>query len=216
MKCAVLLSGCGFQDGTEIQEAVFCLASLEKFGIQAVPLSLDQAQRKVVGHNSFSELKETRNLIEESARICRGGVKNLVGFDPSEVDMLVLPGGFGAALNLSDFALKASDFCVHPEVEKLILHCYEESKPIGSVCIAPCLIAKVLGDHHPTLTVGDSSEIEAVLEGFGAEMKKCQAGECTLDPVNKLVSTPAYMYEETSIKEVSEGIHKMIKALCEL
>ena len=216
MKCAVLLSGCGFQDGTEIQEAVFCLASLEKFGVQAVPLSLNQAQRKVVGHYSQSELKETRNLLEESARICRGGVENLVGFDLSGIDMLILPGGFGAALNLSDFALKGSDFCVHPEVEKLIRHCYEESKPIGSVCIAPCLVAKVLGGSHPALTVGDHFEIEKTLESFGAKMKKCQPGECVVDPVNKLASTPAYMYEETSLQEVSSGIEKMVKALCEL
>lgn len=213
MKCGLLLSGCGFQDGSEIQESVFCLHSLEKRNIEVVALSVSQEQERVVHHNTGETLLEKRNVLVESARISRGSVKDLQGFDPSELDMLVIPGGFGCALNLSDFAKKGKNMTVHTEVEKLILHFYENKKAIGAACIAPVLLAKVLGSYKPTLTVGDDKEVEACMEFFGAKTSKCSQGSFVLDKGNKISTSPAYMYDKTNTVFVAEGIDKMIASL---
>ena len=213
LKFAVLLSGCGFADGSEIHEAVFCLQSLERNTIEAVCLAPNIFQTKVVNLVSNCEGESQRNILEESARIARGKIQNLNNFDISLIDGLVIPGGFGVALNLSNFAIAAQNIKVHPEVETLIRDCHRAGKPIGAVCIAPVLLAKVLGQFSPVLTVGDNKEIEECLEALGAKMKKCPKGDCVVDHKNKLASSPAYMYEKTSLKDVSDGIEKMIQAL---
>lgn len=213
MKFGVLLSGCGFADGSEVHEAVFCLHSLEVSGITPVCLSLDRAQTKTVDHNSGKESSQSRNVLEESARIARGEIQSLLGLDLSSLDGLLIPGGFGAALNLCNFALAADKMKVEPEVESLVREIHKAGKPLGAVCIAPVLLAKVLGKFNPTLTVGDSKEVEECLSSFGAKMKKCSEGSCIVDSKNKIVTTPAYMIEQTSMTQVALGIQKMVENL---
>jgi enhancing lycopene biosynthesis protein 2 len=213
MKCGLLLSGCGFQDGSEIQESVFSIHSLEKRNIHVVPLSLNNYQHRVTNHNTGENLLETRNLLIESARISRGQVEDLEKFDYSSLDFLVIPGGFGCALNLSDYGLKGIQMSLNHHVEKIIKHFHANKKPIGAVCIAPILLAKALGSYQPILTVGDDKEVESCLETFGAQPKKCLQGSCVLDKNNKIVSTPAYMYANTNSVFVAQGIEKMIEAL---
>lgn len=216
MKCGLLLSGCGFQDGGEVQESVFCLHSLQKRNIEVVSLSIDEPQRTIVHHNTGETVRGERNVLEESARVSRGEVKNLKGFDFQKLDGLVIPGGFGCALNLSDFALKGEQMKIHSEVEKLLKHFYEARKPIAAVCIAPVLVAKVLGSYGPFLTVGDNEEVESCMESFGAQTKKCEEGSYVLDKKNRIVSTPAYMYASSNTVPVAEGIDKMCEAFLAL
>lgn len=213
MKCGLLLSGCGFQDGSEIQESVFCLHSLEKRNIHVIALSVNKFQYRVSNHNTGENLLETRNLLTESARISRGHVEDLENFDYSSLDLLVIPGGFGCALNLSDYGLKGVNMNLNHYVEKLIKNFHTNKKPIGAVCIAPILLAKALGAYEPILTVGDDKEVESCLTTLGAQAIKCSEGRCITDKKNKLVSTPAYMYPKTNSIFVAQGIENMIEAL---
>ena len=213
MKCGVLLGGCGFQDGSEIHETVFCLHSLQKHGVEIVPLSLKENQNKVVDHLSGETLTESRNMMTEAARLTRGIVYDLSDYDSSLLEALVMPGGFGCALNFSDFATKAGDMLLHPKVQKLLVELHQAQTPLGAVCISPVLVAKALGASKPLLTVGDNNEVEACLESFGAKAIKCKGGECVVDHKNKIVTSPAYMYDKASLLEVSSGIDKMVEAL---
>lgn len=216
MKCGILLSGCGFADGSEIHEAVFCMHSLQKAGLELIPLSLNQKQKSVMNHLSERMVTESRNTMEESARISRGKLFDLAQYDFSLLDMLVIPGGTGCIKNLSDFSEKLKELTVVPEVEKLIRHCHQKEKPIGAVCIAPVLLAKVLGEFGPSLTVGNNNEVEACLNSLGARMFKCDEGHYLLDKKNKLGTSPAYMYGESSLVNVQKGIDAMVGALLQL
>lgn len=213
MKCGLLLSGCGFQDGSEIHEAVFSMHILEKNGIEVVPLSINLKQALVVNHLSGGHSSETRNVIEESARISRGNIYALSNYDSSQLDAVVMPGGGGCISSFSDFAEKKKDMIVHQDVAKLILSCFKSGKVLGAVCIAPVLLAKTLGAYNPTLTVGDNNEVEGCLEFFGAKVQKCLQGECVIDFTNKIVTTPAYMYSRSSLLKVYTGIEKMVEAM---
>ena len=151
--------------------------------------------------------------MEEAARISRGKLHNLVDYDLKQLDLLVIPGGAGCITSLSDFGEKFEKMTVHPEVDKLIKHMHEQDKPIGAVCIAPVLLAKALGVYNPALTVGNNDEVEKCLGTLGAKIHKCVKGEAVQDSANKLVSTPAYMYGDSTLSQVQQGIEKMIELL---
>ena len=132
-----------------------------------------------------------------------------------ELDGLVLPGGFGAAKNLCDFAVKGADCRVHPEVARLVREVHAQGKPVGAVCIAPALVAKVLGSEKPKLTIGTDEATARGLEAMGATHVACAVTELVVDRERKLVSTPAYMLGR-AISEVAEGIDKAVGALLEM
>ena len=145
-KIGVVLSGCGVYDGAEIHESVLTLLALDRRGASAVLCAPDTPQMHVVNHLSGQvEEGASRNVLVESARIARGAIRDLATVKADELDGLVLPGGFGAAKNLCDFAVKGADCSVHPEVARLVREVHAQGKPVGAVCIAPVLVAKVLG-----------------------------------------------------------------------
>src|SRR5512140_2033434 len=142
-RIGVILSGCGVYDGAEIHETVLTLLALDRAGAEAVCLAPDIPQFHVVNHlTGQAAAGESRNVLVESARIARGAVRDVAGAKASEFDALVLPGGFGAAKNLSTFASKGDSCEVDPGVARLVREVHALGKPVGAMCIAPVLLAK--------------------------------------------------------------------------
>ncbi len=212
-KVGVVLSGCGVYDGAEIHESVLLLLALDRAGAEAVCLAPDVAQKHVVNHLTGQPAEgETRNVLVEASRIARGKAKSLAGFDPAGLDALVLPGGFGAAKNLCDFAFRGAACEVHPEVARVVRAVHSAGKPVGALCIAPVLLARLLGAEKPRLTIGTDPGTAAAIEKMGGEHVSCGGGKTVVDEERRLVTTPAYMLD-SPISEVSAGIETLVSEL---
>jgi enhancing lycopene biosynthesis protein 2 len=214
-KIAVVLSGCGFLDGAEITEAISTLIALSQNGA-AYEIFAPEKDLDVVNHLTGKPTSEKRSVLQESARIARGAVKNLKDLDSENFDAVVFPGGYGAAKNLSDWAFKGSKAQVLESVEKTLLSFYESSKPIAVFCIAPTLAAKVLGSKGITLTIGNDAETAKEIEKTGATHEACAVDDFITDRAHKIISSPAYMYDKAHPHEVFMGISKAIKELVEM
>ena len=216
MRVGVILSGCGFKDGAEIHESVLTLLALDRAGVETVCFAPDIAQAKVVNHLTGEDADETRNVLVESARIARGEISDVKQADAATLDALILPGGFGAAMNLCDFAMKGPEADVDEDVAALVRAVHAAGKPIGAICIAPALIAKVLGgDGSPTLTIGNDAGTAAALEACGADHEACPVEAFVVDADARIVTTPAYMLGPT-IKYVAEGIEQCVAEVLKL
>jgi len=212
IKIGVLLSGCGVNDGSEIHEAVLTMLALDRLGAERVCLAPDIKQLDVVNHLSGVAVSEVRNVLVESARIARGEISVLATVSAADIDALILPGGFGAAKNLSDFAGAGALTEVQPEVLRLLVEMHKARKPIGAICIAPAVVARALGEFNPVLTIGNDPATAALLESFGVCHQDCQVDEIVVDETNLLVSTPAYMLGP-GLKEISSGIDKLVQKI---
>ncbi|HEX9078501.1 MAG TPA: isoprenoid biosynthesis glyoxalase ElbB [Desulfuromonadaceae bacterium] len=209
-KIGVVLSGCGVRDGSEIHEAVFTLLAIDRNGAEAVCMAPD-ADFPETNHLTMQETGATRNALLEAARIARGNIRNIKDVTAADLDAVVFPGGFGAAKNLCDFATKGAGASVHPEVARLLREMATAAKPIGAICIAPVVVATVLGrELAPTLTIGTDSGTAAEIEKTGATHQDCPVTAFVVDRKNKIVSTPAYMLA-TRISEVQEGIDRCVR-----
>ncbi len=209
-KIGVILSGCGFLDGAEIQEAVLTLLAIERAGAEAVCLAPDIAQHHVVNHLTGEIAEgETRNVLVESARIARGAVADLGRARIGDLDALVLPGGYGAAKNLSNFAFRGADCRINPDVESAVRACFEGGKPLGFICIAPAIAARVLGGRAGELTIGNDPETARTLEAMGARHIDCPVWNTVVSSQGAVISTPAWMLGP-SIGEVAKGIDRLI------
>lgn len=214
-KIGVVLSGCGVRDGSEIHEAVFTLLAIDRQGAEAVCMA-PNADFPVTDHLAMQESGEKRNALVESARIARGNIRDIAEVKAGELDAIVFPGGFGAAKNLCDFAMKGAAAAVHPQVSRLLKEMAAAGKPIGAICIAPVLIAAVLGkEFAPTLTIGNDAGTASEIEKTGAKHQDCPVTEFVIDAKNKLVSTPAYMLANR-ISEAYEGIDKCVREVIKL
>ncbi len=212
-KIGVLLSGCGVYDGSEIHEAVLTLLELDKRNCEVVIAAPDKTQMHVVNHLTGEVMPgEERNVLVESARIARGAITNIDSLDPSKLDALVLPGGFGAAKNLCDFAVSGAEATVDPAVARLLKTVHEMGKPIAAICISPAVVAAALGELNPELTIGTDKATADALETMGAKHFECPVDGFHVDEANKLISTPAYMLGKR-ISDVQAGIANMIDAL---
>jgi enhancing lycopene biosynthesis protein 2 len=214
-KIGVVLSGCGVRDGSEIHEAVFTLLAIDQAGCEAVCMAPD-AEFPVTDHLTMRESGEKRNVLVESARIARGNIRNIRDVTAVDMDAIIFPGGFGAAKNLCDFAVNGAGATAHPEVVRLLKEMAAARKPIGAICIAPALIATVLGKEYATiLTIGTDAGTAAELEKTGARHQECPVTEFVVDAKNKIVSTPAYMLANR-ISEAYEGIEKCVREVIKL
>ncbi|HSD67055.1 MAG TPA: isoprenoid biosynthesis glyoxalase ElbB [Vicinamibacteria bacterium] len=212
-KIGVILSGCGVFDGAEIHESVLTLLALDRQGAEAVVCAPDTPQMHVVDHRSGKvEEGASRNVLVESARIARGAIRDIATVKADELDGLVLPGGYGAAKNLCDFAVAGPSCTAHPEVARLVCEVHAQRKPVAALCIAPAVVARVLGAQKPKLTIGTDEATAKGLEAMGATHVPCAVTELTVDRERKLVSTPAYMLGKR-ISEVAEGIDKAVGAV---
>ncbi len=216
-RIGVCLSGCGFLDGAEIHEAVCTLLALDQAGVKAVCCAPDLAQPAVVDHLTKQPAREPRNVLVESARIARGDILNLKTVKAADLDALIFPGGFGAAKNLCNFAGQGPNCTVHPEVERLVGEMLAAKKPIGAICIAPAMLARVVGRQglHPRMTIGADRQTASALTAMGVQHVDCPANEMVCDEALKIVTTPAYMLAGGPA-EVYEGVRKLVNEVVRL
>ena len=208
-RVAVVLSGCGVYDGSEIYESVLTLLRLDQAGAEVQCFAPDMTQLHVINHASGEVAEgESRNVLVEAARLARGEIRDLAEADAADFDAVILPGGFGAAKNLSDFALKGKDLAVVPQLVDFIRAMREADKPVGLMCIAPA-ITGVLFDGGAKCTIGSDPDIAAAIEATGAVHRPCAVDEICVDRANKLVTTPAYLLAG-SISEAASGINKLV------
>ena len=215
-KVGVVLAGCGVYDGAEIHESVVTLLALDKAGVKIICMAPDVTQMHVIDHVKGEPASgENRNVLIESARIARGEIKNMKDLTANDLDALIFPGGFGAAKNLCTFAVDGVDCNVNPEVERLVKEMHGAKKPIGFICIAPAMAAKILGSHQPKLTIGSDAGTAQAIEKMGGMHVECKVDEAAVDEVNKIVSTPAYMLGP-SIAHVAKGIEKCVEEVLKM
>ena len=210
-KIAVVLSGCGVFDGAEIHESVLTLLAIEKNGASYQCFAPDISQHHVVNHLTGEEMAEQRNVLVESARIARGEIKNISELNVVAFDALVLPGGFGAAKNLCNFAFQGTMFELNQEVKDKCIAFKEAQKPAAYLCISPVIITKIY-EKGTQMTIGNCKETAQKVEELGAAHRNCTASDFVYDEKNKLLSTPAYMLAE-NIHQVAQGIEKTISKL---
>ncbi len=218
-KVGVILSGCGVMDGAEIHESVLTLLALDRLGAEVVCMAPNKDQFDVVNHLTGQPMKgENRNVLVESARIARGKIRDIKEIKAKDLDAIILPGGYGAAKNLSNYAVKGADCKPDAEVSRSLQEMRSSGKPIGAICISPVVVAKVMqieGPIHPTLTIGCDKNVAGDLEKMGSVHQECPVSGFVVDKKNKIVTTPAYMLGP-GIKEVAQGIEKLVKAVLEL
>jgi enhancing lycopene biosynthesis protein 2 len=213
IKFAVILSGCGNKDGAEIHESVMTLWAIHKHGAEFQCFAPDISQHHVLNFITNQEMNETRNVLIESARIARGNIKNLKEFQAADYDGLIIPGGLGAAKNLSTFAFDGPHCFVNKDVERAVRETAAQSKPIGALCIAPAIVAKILGNIN--VTIGADPATEAALAQMGASHSKTGHGEICVDPDKKIVTTPCYMLD-ARVDQIGEGAENLVKAMLEM
>jgi enhancing lycopene biosynthesis protein 2 len=216
-RVGVILSGCGVQDGSEIHEATITLLEIARGGAEAVCAAPDAPQTRVVDHRKGEPAAETRNMLVESARIARGAIRDLRELRAADLEALILPGGYGAATNLSDFAAAGEGCAIHPEVERLVLEMHAAGKPIGAMCIAPPLVARALASKgiRARVTIGNDRATAERIERMGAEHVDCKVDDVVVDAANGIVSTPAYMLAG-GIDEAATGIAKLVREVLRL
>lgn len=209
-KFAVILAGCGSLDGAEIHESVMTLLAIDKLGASYKIFAPDINQYHVIDHYHKKPMDETRNILVEAARIARGDIQPLSKFNAADFDALVLPGGFGVAKNLCTYAFEGSKMTVNQEVEAAIKAVKALDKPIGALCIAPVMLAKIFG--NVTLTIGKDETTEKHIESMGAKNIRTGHGDVVVDEKNKLFTTPCYMLD-ARIHHIAEGAENLIAAM---
>lgn len=215
-KVGVVLSGCGVFDGSEIHEAVSVLVALNQRGASVVCVA-PSTPLETINHLTGKPAEQQRNVLEESARIARGKIRDIATLQAGEIDALVFPGGFGAAKNLSDFATAGAKARVNPDVARLLRDCHAAGKPIGLACIAPILAAAVFGydQKRPRLTIGtDAATADAITQMGGQHVTTGPADIC-IDEANRLVTTPCYM-NDVGPWVVFQGADKMVDAVLKM
>mgnify|MGYP000497981257 CR=1 FL=1 len=214
---AVILSGCGFLDGAEIRESVLTLLALDTEGVQYKIFAPNKEQHHVVNHFKGEEATgESRNVLEESARIARGAIDDLENLNVDEFDALVMPGGFGVAKNFSSFAFEGSNASVDDSVVSKVIAFNSAAKPIGAICISPALVALAIGKNNPILTIGTDAGTATELEKLGAKHQNCDTSDCVVDEVNKVVTTPAYMDDSANLADIFSGISQLVQNVIRL
>jgi enhancing lycopene biosynthesis protein 2 len=214
-KVAVILAGCGHKDGSEITEAVSLLISLHQAGASVRCFAPD-IELDTIDHRSGENANPRRNVLTESARIARGEISDLNDLNVKDFDAIAFPGGYGAAKNLSNWAQKGAAGEVLPKIESLLRDFHAAGKPIAAICIAPHLVAKALGKKGVTVTIGDDPETAGEINKTGAHHENCPVNDYVTDRENKVITTPAYMYENAKPHEVFQGIAGLAKELVEM
>lgn len=215
MKVGVLLAGCGVFDGAEIHEATLTLYFLDKEGVEIVCMAPNIPQKDVINHLTGEPMNEKRNVLIEAARIARGNIKDIDEISADDIDALIMPGGYGVAKNFSNFLEKGADAEVIPQVKRLLVDLFKAGKPIGAICISPVIVASALKEAKPTVTIGTDIDVAKTIEAMGAKHLTCPVNEMVVDEEHKIVTTPAYMLGK-SIKDVAEGIEKLVKEVIKL
>jgi enhancing lycopene biosynthesis protein 2 len=210
---AVILSGCGHRDGVEIHEATLTLWAIHRHGADYQCYAPNKDQHHVLNHITGKEMVEKRNILIESARIARGKVKDLAQFRAADHDALIIPGGFGAAKNLSNYAFAGAGCSIDKDVAAAVLAMHSLGKPLGALCIAPVILARLLPG--TVLTIGQDPQTAAHLTTMGAVHKQTNHGEITVDTAQKVVTTPCYMLD-ARVDQIAAGADKLVAAVLQM
>ncbi|MFI3317592.1 MAG: isoprenoid biosynthesis glyoxalase ElbB [Rikenellaceae bacterium] len=211
MKVAIILAGCGAQDGSEIHESTLLLYALSSAGVEYDIFAPNREQADVMNFIEGNTMAEKRNVLVESARIARGAIRQITALDVNLYDGLMLPGGFGAAKNLFTFAFDGIEFSIKEDILKIVNDFHSQGKVIGAMCIAPLMIAKALGRYGVEVTLGAESDLcAAAREAFGAKISTCAPDGVVVDIENKIITTPAYMYGDNSVAGVGAGAQALV------
>ena len=217
-KVGVVLAGCGAQDGAEIHESVITLLALDRAGAEVQIMAPDMDQFHVINHlNGNEDLTESRNILVESARIARGKVVDVASVSGHQLDALIFPGGTGMAKNIFDYSMAGINCTVISDVQRLVVEILEADKPLGAICIAPVMVAKVLEflGRTGTVTGGFNVEIKNDIKAMGINTIEVGAEEIVVDKENKIVTTPAYV-EAKSMNEAFTGIEKLVNKVLDM
>ena len=225
MKIGVLLSGAGVYDGAEIHEAVLTLLEIESLGYEAVCIGIDAPQHHVINHLNGQEQAQTRNMLEEAARIARGQIREIRTVVPADLDALVIPGGFGSAKNFSSWAFEGPNGQIRPDVKLLLVNMYNVGKPIVALCVSPVLLALAFEDMAigQQITIGSKSapspynisDFQVGLQAKGAQTPDCTIQEICIDASNRIITAPCYMLE-ASLPALQQNIRQAMAALKQL
>lgn len=214
-KVAVILSGCGVFDGAEIYESVLTLLRIEQNNATYQCMAPNIEQMHVINHLKGEEATgESRNVLVEAARIARGEILDLADANADDYDALIIPGGFGAAKNLCDFAVKGPECTLNADVASFAQAIHNAGKPVGLICIAPAMTPLLFGE-GTQCTIGTDADTAAAITAMGGDHKNCPVDEMVIDRDKKVVTTPAYMLAE-SISEAASGINKLVDAVIEM
>lgn len=222
-KIAIILSGCGNRDGSELQESLSLMLAIDRRGWQYQCFA-PEGFFEVVPHIDVEETEEEgtildieqRDIFVESARIARGNLLPLEEYRPEDYDALALPGGMGAARNLSTFAFDGPRMEVVDSVADAIIATYRAHKPVLAMCIAPMVLARVMGRYEVELTLGpDDNQASSVAKGFGCRVRACGPTDVCVDIEHKVLTTPAYM-AATRISEIFAGAENLVAELAEM
>ncbi len=209
-KFAVILSGSGVFDGAEIHEATLSLLAIAQAGAEYEIFAPDIPQYHVINHITGEEMNETRNVLIEAARIARGKISPLSAFDASGFEAILFPGGFGVAKNLCTLAIKGFDCSVNADVERTIRAMLQAKKPIGALCIAPALIARVI--KGVKVTIGHDESTAGAIQAMGGTHVISNHAEVIEDSENQVFTTPCYMLD-ASILDIYNGTNNIVKAM---
>jgi enhancing lycopene biosynthesis protein 2 len=212
-KFAVILSGCGNKDGAEIHESVSTLLAIKKAGHDYQCFAPDIEQHRVVNHYTGEVTGEKRRVLVESARIARGKIKPLNEFQEKDFDILMIPGGLGAALNLSSFGVKGTECEVNGDVARAVQSMHQAGKPTGALCIAPVILGKILSG--VLVTVGNDKDVNRALATMGARTQDVPSDEIVVDAANRVVTGPCYMYD-ADILQVATCAERVVGKVLEM
>lgn len=210
-KVAVILAGCGTMDGSEINETVTLLLALDQHNIEYQAFAPDEDQYEVWDHVKWQHTDEKRNMMAEAARIVRGKILPISQFNADDFDALFLPGGNGAAKNIFTYAIDGINFKVNKDVEKAIRDIHAQGKPIGAMCIAPLMVAKVLGNVNVTMGSGQCQQAKE-LEMIGRKHTETTHGGVAIDKENKVFTTPCFMLNAT-LKDIYQGAWNLVEEM---
>lgn len=215
-KVAVILSGCGHMDGAEIRESVLSLLYLDEMGAEVSMFAPDRKQSRVANHCDGETMGEERNILMEAARIARGNIAPLSALKPEAFDALVIPGGFGVALNLSDFAQKGAAASVDADFARTVNAFLKAGKPVGAICIAPAVLAVAAKGAGLSLTIGEDAGVANAIEALGHTHKNAPTHQAVIDEAHGVATCSAYMRGDARIADVAKGIRQVVEAVMKM
>lgn len=214
-KFAIILSGCGRADGSEIHESVTAMLAISDLGGTYDCYAPNIEQAAVINGLTSEKTAEHRNVLVESARLARGDIKDIRELKLSDYDGILLPGGLGAVTNWCNFAQAGIECNVEKSISDVLEEAYKQKLVIGAMCIAPVVVAKVLGKYGVTVTIGNDKTVAKSIEAAGAHQQDTKVEDACVDEKNRIVTTPAYMLAH-NISEVNQGARSLVKAMMRL
>ena len=216
-KFAVILAGCGSFDGSEIHETTLGLLAIDEQGGSYDCYAPNQEQGRTLNFYT-KEVVATkgqagnRNILEEGGRIARGNIKPISELNIADYDAIIFPGGMGTVYNWCDYAEKGVNCTVLPEIAQAMETAYLSGKWVGAMCIAPVIVAKVLGKYGVHITIGNDPQTASNVIQMGAIHEERTATQACIDKEHHIATTPCYMLAK-SIKEIYAGNTALIKGI---